>query len=268
MIVSSKLLLIDAGLFTVASLSYLISITNRSQVAQIRGKPIYVVTGVAIIPLASFADANKAIEQTKQSQVKESNAPSGTAGDVESSDDEDEHAGYFSAGENEDDVTVQAPKAEKENPVPKDDSSVAQDVIGRKGQYGRFAERWFSKKGWTVEKKRLQGMSADAGSSGERTKPSADNTSPSKADDSPAEQSNAETVVEEQSTVAIALLPKLLRTTRMLLGSKSFFFSYDLDITRRLGTQTSKNTELPLSRLVDPLVRYCIWLILTLLTEI
>lgn len=256
--IAASLLLIAAGLFTVASLSYLISITNKSQVAQIRGKPIYVVTGVAIIPLASFADAQTAIEQTKQSQLKASNAPSGTAGDVESSDEEDEHAGYFSAGENEDDVTVQAPKGEKESPVPKDDSSVAQDVIGRKGQYGRFAESWFSKKGWTVEKKRLQGMSGDAGSSGDRTRSPADNTSPIKADDSPTEQSNAETVVKEQSTVAIALLPKLLRTTRMLLGSKSFFFSYDLDITRRLGTQTSKSIELPLSKLVDPLVRYCI----------
>ncbi len=51
-----------------------------------------------------------------------------------------------------------------------------------------------------------------------------------------------------------ALVPKLLRTTRMLLSSRSFFYSYDLDITRRLGGEIVKNPELPLSKSVDPLV--------------
>lgn len=39
-------------------------------------------------------------------------------------------------------------------------SNVAQDVLARKGQYGRFAERWFSKKGWSTEKRRAQGSKA------------------------------------------------------------------------------------------------------------
>ena len=51
-----------------------------------------------------------------------------------------------------------------------------------------------------------------------------------------------------------ALVPKLLRTTRMLLSSRSFFFSYDLDVTRRLGGEIVKNPEIPLSKFVDPLV--------------
>ncbi len=55
-----------------------------------------------------------------------------------------------------------------------------------------------------------------------------------------------------------SLLPKLLRTTRILLASKSFFFSYEYDITRRLGSQgnqSMKGSELPLYKTVDPLVR-------------
>ena len=53
---------------------------------------------------------------------------------------------------------------------------------------------------------------------------------------------------------ANALVPKLLRTTRMLLSSRSFFFSYDFDVTRRLGGEIVKNPDIPLSKSVDPLV--------------
>lgn len=52
------------------------------------------------------------------------------------------------------------------------------------------------------------------------------------------------------------LLPKFLRTTQMLLGSRSFFFSYELDITRRLGKIENKGSEIPLHRSVDPLVSF------------
>ena len=59
-------------------------------------------------------------------------------------------------------------------------------------------------------------------------------------------------------SVAKTLLPKLLRTTRMLLASQSFFFSYDLDITRRIDNQSSKGSELPLHQSVDPLVSHVV----------
>lgn len=52
--------------------------------------------------------------------------------------------------------------------------------------------------------------------------------------------------------VAHTLLPKFLRTTRVLLTSQSFFFSYDFDITRRLG-EGNKPSELPLYKSVDEL---------------
>ena len=59
-----------------------------------------------------------------------------------------------------------------------------------------------------------------------------------------------------EANTANALVPKLLRTTRMLLSSRSFFYSYDLDITRRLGGEIMKNPEIPLSKSVDPLVSF------------
>ena len=57
-----------------------------------------------------------------------------------------------------------------------------------------------------------------------------------------------------EADTANALVPKLIRTTRMLLSSRSFFFSYDFDVTRRLGGETVKNPDIPLSKFVDPLV--------------
>ncbi|MBE3047845.1 hypothetical protein IMZ48_36110, partial [Candidatus Bathyarchaeota archaeon] len=44
--------------------SFLITITRREQVAQIRGFPIYVVTGVAITPCTSQSEAELAIAKT------------------------------------------------------------------------------------------------------------------------------------------------------------------------------------------------------------
>ncbi len=132
-------------------------------------------------------------------------------------------------------------------------SNVAEDVIGRKGQYGRFAEKWFSRKGWSTEKRRAQGMSTDD----PENPPSA--TFPREGPQSPRSRSEDTEGPEQRAesskfnmNLANTLLPKLLRTTRMLLGSRSFFFSYDFDITRRLDTQEKKSSDLPLHKSVDP----------------
>lgn len=77
----------------------------------------------------------------------------------------------------------------------------------------------------------------------------------------------AEEIAEEvvKDDVAHNLTPKLLNTTRLLLGSRSFFFSYDWDITRTWSTRRhSADTSLPLHKLVDPLVCYVSFLMLLL----
>ena len=154
-------------------------------------------------------------------------------------------------------------------------SRVAEDVIEKKGQYGRFAERWFSKKGWTAEKRRAQGMSVDAvqklgSSDGQLTAlANPQSKSPLTATLGGVERSDqtADLEILNQAlesgtsgnpsvTVTTTLLPKLLRTTRMLLGSRSFFFSYELDITRRLGTDSEEGSVIPLHKSADPLVSH------------
>lgn len=258
---------------------------RREQVAQVRGCPIYVITDVTLVPLSSQSEAKKTIDQAKDSLSKsgQHGAPS------PDSDISDEDGTHVEAGRYEHDdqaLPVRSGSPLKEDPSAarpldpaRSTSSVAEDVIGKKGQYGRFAERWFSKKGWTTEKQRAQGMSVDGAekprtSSGQEmglnephskiplAGPKLDGSESSERTSDLDKSKRAEEVdmpANPAVNVTNALLPKLLRTTRMLLGSRSFFFSYELDITRRLSTKDSKGSEIPLHKSVDPLVSH--WLI-------
>jgi hypothetical protein len=248
------------GLFTVAANSFLISITSRKQVAQICGKPIYVVTGVALIPLSSQSHAKAAIDQANDGiGTRAKGAALGAGSDSDTSDDEDDHVAHTERTSVEEDAHAIPPTAgvagEPSTPgLHRPSSSIAEDVIGRKGQYGRFAERWFSKNGWSVEKRRNQGMSAnEAGEEvrGASLSPTASTTNFASANG--AVDDVKPQAPKQASNVAVQLLPKLLRTTKILLGSESFYFSYDHDITRRLGTSTKNSSDLPLSKVVDPL---------------
>ncbi|MCJ1247170.1 hypothetical protein MMC30_004382 [Trapelia coarctata] len=256
------------GLFTVASSSYLISISSRKQVAQIRGHPIFVVTGVALIPLSSQADAKKVIEQSKSNLKKRANATStGVLSDSDTSDEEDEHSEHgYTSGAEHDDPTVSLTPEQKDSQAADSEgsgqksSSIVQDVIGRKGQYGRFAERWFSKKGWSVERRRTLGLSAnDVGEAGATDPQIPDGAGKVEDQSSPANTEKqeqvdlAKTAQPGSSTVADSLIPKLLKTAKLLFSSNSFYFSYEYDITRRLGTNDAKGNAMPLHKSLDPL---------------
>ncbi|KAG4031786.1 hypothetical protein MFRU_008g01450 [Monilinia fructicola] len=213
------------GLLTVSKSSFLISITKREQVAQVRGKPIYVITEVALTPLASKAEAENSIERTKAGLSK-SNEEHG----LDESDSEDE----LSA--NNDEVEDEANTLNMETQK----TSVAEDVISKKGGYGRFAQKWFSKKGWAVDQKKNLGMSVSEGES-ETGKL-----------DKVIDVGDSET--SDNIDIAESMLPKLLRTSQILFGaSRSYYFSYDHDITRSLANQRKTNSELPLHKEVDPL---------------
>ena len=251
------------GLLTVAPLSYLIIISGRQQVAQICGIPIYVITDVALVPLASQAEARKSVIQTKES-IKGGHAESGNAvSDSDVSDDEisdttettpsDDGPASPATASSVDEAPLNArPKAPRRG-----SSNVVQDVIGRKGQYGRFAERWFSRKGWTAERRRAQGMSVD-----DQEFPLDPSTRPNKViqahhtSKTSAPRAQATDPSDQSAANTYTLLPKLLRTTHLLLSSQSFFFSYDMDVTQRLGTQEGTRADVPLHKIVDQLVSH------------
>lgn len=248
---------------TVASSSYLVSITRRQQVAQIRSSPVYVVTGVTLIPLSSQKDASNAISQARKSLEPDSDGRTLEAhGDSDSSEDGEQHL-----------ASPTEPQAPESSRPTSDPSSVAEDVIGKRGQYGRFAERWFSRKGWSTDKRRTQGMSTENVMQSQAEKASPEiNTEAGKgshvtaggdetveSSEAPVTQSSRlekddTSISTEPQGIANSLLPKLLRTTNLLLASRNFFFSYDYDITRRIGSQETKSKDVPLFRSVDPLV--------------
>ncbi|KAK4696432.1 hypothetical protein P7C71_g1484, partial [Lecanoromycetidae sp. Uapishka_2] len=239
---------------------------------------IHGIVDVALIPLCSQTEAKRALDQAKESLIK--GGKSTTPEDSDTSDDEEAHVENEPTGKDKEisSIATDSPASEedlKARPVnpERSTSNVAEDVIGRKGQYGRFAERWFSRKGWSTDKRRTQGMSTDdvgklqsASSQGsvpeDETSVQKEELNTLKAEKAPdpismtdETQRIEETAVPDNSSAGVAssLLPKLLRTTRTLLGSRSFFYSYDLDITRRIGNQGTKAFDLALHKSVDPL---------------
>ncbi|RPB06147.1 hypothetical protein L873DRAFT_1661251 [Choiromyces venosus 120613-1] len=254
---------IAAGLLNVSPTSaFLIAITNREQVATIRGRhPIYVITDVALIPLSSRKDAEAAIfkARARKSGVDKAESDEATDTDIEEDDD---------TAVTNDDLQDQVNQDSKSGNRRRQ-SSIGEDVIGRKGVYGRFAEKWFSKRGWTVDRRRAEGLSSDEGIQEEEPKTATGDTASAsdeeiidtkKPENRPAPSAAEDGEVEEdieavKEDLAHSLTPKLLHTTRILLASsRSFFFSYDWDITRTWGTQRKHpSSNSPLHKFVDPL---------------
>ncbi|GAP91191.1 putative syja_n domain-containing protein [Rosellinia necatrix] len=242
------------GLFTVARLSYLITITGRQQVAQVRGYPVYVVTDVAVTPCANRNEAESAIDHTalKLRRALAEKLPE------EVSDSESEVEALPSAAGTED---TDDPGAQSDREIPQaresgEQRSIAQDVFKKNGNYGRFAQKWFSNKGWMANRRQNLGLSGvRPAATVDRKDEDADRIRKESDDDD-----LSKTVVRETpdpppgSTAGESLTPKLLRMAHIWFGtSKSFFFSYDTDLTRSLASQTAVGAQSPLYRMADPM---------------
>lgn len=120
--------------------------------AQICGAPIYVVTEVAVTPCSSIAEAEDSIQKTAL-HLQGGRAGQSAGEDSDSSGDETQASSVL-IDELEDHAL-----SDSETRPDSARSSIAEDVIKRRGSYGRFAQRWFSGSGWTLEQKRSMGMS-------------------------------------------------------------------------------------------------------------
>ncbi|KAL1961746.1 hypothetical protein VTN77DRAFT_1108 [Rasamsonia byssochlamydoides] len=248
-----------AGLLTVASYSFLISITQREQVAQILGKPVYAVTNVAVIPLSSQADASRAILQARENLAQGEKGPGETASDDTSLSEAETDVSEDGAVATPADETHQA---QGRSDI---DSGIAEDVIGKKGRYGRFVTNWLSRKRWGPVGPFLpRPTSAGDGEIKGESVTVWENAHPSisisevkaEAEATPA-VAKLSSEVEAQTAAthdqAIDLMPKLLRYTKLIFSSRNFYFAYDYDLTRRFGSQDPRRSHLPLHSTVDPL---------------
>jgi hypothetical protein len=237
-------------------------------VAQIRGRPVFKITDVALIPLSSQADADRAIAAARAHAQRHSNAQAAGLGDTDSDDDDDDDApsvtdslieeSATTASEAKDAVTGQKSAGPRE-------TSVAADVMQRKGVYGRFADKWFSRKGWSADSRRTQGLSceenraATAPQNVDSTLGEEQPAAPSAADALPSDlhvqpEAIPKALAGQKDANTVALLPKVLQTTRMYFASGNFFFSYDYDLSHSIGS-LQPNSSLPLFKQFDPLVR-------------
>ena len=139
----------------------------------------------------------------------------------------------------------------------------------RKGVYGRFADKWFSKKGWSADSRRTQGLTSQENlAKNVETIPKNDGQPQSaleqdalpnddkKAPDEVRPEDIPKALDGQKDANTVALLPKILQTTRMYFSSGNFFYSYDYDLSHGIGEQQS-NTSLPLFKQFDPLVSQC-----------
>lgn len=150
-------------------------------------------------------------------------------------------------------------------------TSVAEDVIQRKGVYGRFADKWFSRKGWSADNRRLQGLSSEENLAAKNVPQNVDSGMPkeeeqpkteSKPDALPTSDKDISEPVSpeaipkalsgEKDAATVALLPKILQTTKMYFSSGNFFFSYDYDISHGIGQQ-QPSSSVALFKQFDPL---------------
>lgn len=261
-------------MITVSRFSYLVSITRRQQVASIRGLPVYVITEVALTPCSSYNDASESVAKTAtQLQNKIGGETAGSDGD-----DTDTDIDIDAQSIKSDEVPTDDEELPSTSSDPKSISaarktgggaSVVQDVMSRRGSYGRFAQRWFSKGGWQQESKRNMGLSqseesvnvVDKANTTSSATTGAEAKSDPKAPAALREDKSAPDAAgvpvkdaKDEGMAPPALLPKLLRTTQILFGSsQSYFFSYDYDITRSLARQQiGVSADEPLHHKVDP----------------
>lgn len=260
------------GMLQVATSRFLISISDREQVALIRGKPVYKITQVTLIPLASQAEASKAIVSARNHGRRQNRTP-GTDGDASDSESEEGAPSVTDSLLEEDvsaasNVVSDAVTGRKGEATPK--TSVAEDVMQRKGVYGRFADKWFSRKGWSADNRRLQGLRSDEDLSAKSVPQNVDSvvadqpTGPASPDVIPSDDKNIKGTLDpneipqalggEKDATTLALMPKILQTTNMYFSSGNFFFSYDYDISHGIAKQ-QPNSHLPLFKQFDPLVR-------------
>ncbi len=238
-----------AGLLSIAASHFLIAITQREQVAHIFGKPVYVVTDVAILPLASQTEASRAIATALESL----NPSEGSATDTDTDVSDTEANNSNPRDPPEPEIPIDQQPSQKSNTT-----SIARDVIANRGQYGRFATQWFSKQGWAGGSGATPKQDDQPKAAGSTTEADAGvgPNQPQVGDDPQTQEREKEQDAEKLTSGAsiTETIPKILRRTRMLFTSGSYFFSYEFDLTRRLAITNGK-AEAPSPETLDPLVR-------------
>jgi hypothetical protein len=228
-------------------------------VAQIRGKAVYAVRDVALIPLNSQLEADKVINNTLTSAQQQQNAGTGT--DTELSDGEEDAETSSIGG---DDVPEDAAAVDPPKGVLAKSTTFTKNVIRDRGRYGRFATKWFSKNGSNANVRRKQGLSSEEsvtpsqpeqrlGEASQGTETEATDPESNKSESRAEQATNAGEPPKEKRAIE-TLSRRIERTARLYFSSSGFYFSYDLDLSKRFSVHGTAISDSRFWKQFDPQV--------------
>jgi hypothetical protein len=230
-------------------------------VAQIRSKAVYAVRDVALIPLTSQPEADKVINNTLTSAQQRKSA--GTDTDTELSDGEEDAETSSIGG---DDVPEEAAAVDPPKGVLAKGTTFTKNVIQDRGRYGRFATKWFSKNGSNANVRRKQGLSSDEsatpsqpeqklGEASQGTETAAADPESNKSESQADQATNAGEPPKEKRAIE-TLSRRIERTARLYFSSSGFYFSYDLDLSKRFSVHGTAISHSPIWKQFDPQVSF------------
>ena len=176
--------------------------------------------------MTSQSDAEKAI---KDATVSSESASEGSDGSVSDTEDRSSNDTRSALG------STQADEVGPYQGKNLSSTSVAEDVATRNVSFGNFASQWLSRQKWPASTLSANKTVIDSS----EPKPA------SKDDDLPKDLAGVEHSTGTESKVpgtsqgskystTINLLPRILKTTKMIFTSGSYFFSYDINLTKRM----------------------------------
>ncbi|KAF2216520.1 hypothetical protein CERZMDRAFT_109393 [Cercospora zeae-maydis SCOH1-5] len=230
-------------------------------VAQWREKPVFRVTDVTLIPLASRAEAASAIAHAERLLHQKTSAAEHDTEDSDVGEEVETGSVGTDAGDN---VPEQNPEEEStaleagKPGIIKQRTTIVKDVVQQKGTFGRFATSWFSKRG-TQSNSQRQSHAESGESNKEQEKheaeplPDADNSQAAEIGKLQEEPKGMSSTERRRQSAIDYLAPRIVKSARLYFSTSGFYFSYDHDLSRSLGRDVPSSSTLPLWKRSDDL---------------
>jgi len=201
-----------------------------------------------VLPLSSQKEVNEAIKAAITSSDTNTD-------DSDTSDAEEEQPDKVNSTEVESTATGDLSSFETKN---KSNTSIAEAVAHRNVSFGKFATQWLSR-----QREPTSTTDSSEPKSASKEDLQGSEQIPASHDVPKDEVDVAEQAIENQpqlstATATMNLVPRILRTTKMIFTSGSYFFSYEVDLTRRLEKLNPLNQPFSLASMDQAVSTACL----------
>ncbi|KAM3423040.1 hypothetical protein BST61_g509 [Cercospora zeina] len=247
------------GLLNLVSSSYLIAITRRSEVAQWREKPVFRITDVTLIPLASRAEASSAIAHAERLLHQNTSWAEHDTDESDVGEEVETGSVGTDAGDNIPERNLEDESAALEPPQPgtiKQSTTFVKDVVQQKGTFGRFATSWFRKRGAQGNSQRQSDAESKASNKEDekqdaQVSPDADSSQAAEIRKSQEEPKGRSSTERRRQSAIDYLAPRIVESARLYFSTSGFYFSYDHDLSQSLGKDVLSSSTPPLWKRFD-----------------